>query len=265
MGGTASFSASLAGVMPGDTLCFQLRADDELGDLNSLNCCLTEQTYCMVVPTCCAPPEIVVNGETSICNGGSTQLCVKQCCENATYHWDNGSTDPCITVSSPGTYFVKVLCDSIQYTLSTTIDSLDGPSVSLPDAEFCQSSGSVLLNGSPAGGTYSGSSAVSAEGYFDLSEMNIGSHNVMYTYTDSISGCIGFDEATITVNKNPPCRIASEGWVGDRPNTIYTGYGPSCIKLIANVGAGLSYSWSTGETTQSPLKYVRQSLLSTGL
>ena len=62
----------------------------------------------------------------------------------------------------------------------------------------CLTGGTVLLNGSPSGGTYFGS-AVSGN-TFSPSTAGVGAHVVSYTYTDVTTGCADTATTSITVN-----------------------------------------------------------------
>jgi hypothetical protein len=52
------------------------------------------------------PPPCNITGETSFCEGGSTQLCATD--GLASYSWNTGATSRCITVKTAGTYIVTV-------------------------------------------------------------------------------------------------------------------------------------------------------------
>jgi len=90
-------------------------------------------------------------------------------------------------------------CDSI---LSTTLTVNFLPNVTLsnfnPDT-ICSNSNAVTLpNGSPSGGVYSGTGVNG--GIFDPNTAGLGTHNVIYTYTDANS-CINSDSTFITVEQ----------------------------------------------------------------
>ena len=88
-------------------------------------------------------------------------------------------------------------CDSI---LSTTLSINPLPNVSIADFlldTICGNSGLVTLPiGSPSGGSYSGIGV--SGGNFDPSAAGIGTHNVIYTFSD-INTCINSDTTIITV------------------------------------------------------------------
>ncbi|MEO8088240.1 MAG: T9SS type A sorting domain-containing protein, partial [Bacteroidota bacterium] len=60
-------------------------------------------------------PTCTITGNSSFCSGSSTQLCAPA--GMASYHWSNGATTQCITVTSAGTYTATITnsggCSSI--------------------------------------------------------------------------------------------------------------------------------------------------------
>ncbi|NRA12804.1 MAG: T9SS type A sorting domain-containing protein, partial [Crocinitomicaceae bacterium] len=88
-------------------------------------------------------------------------------------------------------------CDSI---LSTTLTINPIPTVNLtsfnPDT-LCSNANAVTLpNGSPSGGNYTGNGV--GGGNFDPSSAGVGTHDIIYTYTDGNS-CINSDTTIVTV------------------------------------------------------------------
>ncbi|MCG8409891.1 MAG: T9SS type A sorting domain-containing protein [Bacteroidales bacterium] len=56
-----------------------------------------------------------------------------------------------------------------------------------------------ILHGSPSGGTFSGSGVVQANDAFYPSVAGIGAHEIIYTYTDPVTGCSDTDTVELTV------------------------------------------------------------------
>jgi len=75
-------------------------------------------------------------------------------------------------------------------------------SFSLP-AEKCDNDADIALNGSPTGGTYTGSGST-----FSPSTAGVGDHTITYTYTDSVNSCATTVSQTITVNESPTVTLS---------------------------------------------------------
>jgi hypothetical protein len=107
-----------------------------------------------------------------------------------------------------------------------------------PVSNLCANGAPVMLQGSPSGGTFSGS-GVSA-GVFNPALVGPGTYLVSYTATDA-SSCTFTSSTFVTVLALP---IGTAG----ADQTICQG---STTTLTASAGSGVSYLWSTGATTQS--------------
>ncbi|MBM3410299.1 MAG: hypothetical protein FJY18_01530, partial [Bacteroidetes bacterium] len=103
---------------------------------------------------------------------------------------------------------------------------------------LCANGPAVALQGSPAGGVFSGTGVTG--GVFHPSIVGPGTYLVSYTATDA-SSCTFTSSTFITVL---PLPIGNAG----PDQTICQG---SSTTLTASSGSGLSYLWSTGATTQS--------------
>lgn len=118
----------------------------------------------------------------------------------ATYLWNDGSTTSSITVMVSGPYNVIVTdangCEAYD-TINVTINSLPVAVGSAAMNFVCTGEPAVTLFGSPAGGTWSGA-GVSASA-FEPDTAGAGTHNLVYTYTDSL-GCTAMDTVTVTVD-----------------------------------------------------------------
>ncbi|MDX2302397.1 MAG: PKD domain-containing protein [Microscillaceae bacterium] len=161
----------------------------------------------------------------------------------------NNSFDPAAV--APGDY-------KLFYSLGTgtcqTIDSLLIRVIPFPiveagnPMEFCENDDLISLNGqSPiAGGlgTWSGS-GVATNGVFDPRLANIGLNQLIYTFADSLTGCINQDILEITIHPLP-----SPNFVAD---SIYCVNGP--IEFMNSTPAITNYSfdfaWDFGDGTNS--------------
>ena len=129
-------------------------------------------------------PSYILNQNQEICQGDSILI-------YGSYQYTSGVYyDSLQTING---------CDSV---LSTILTVNPLPNVTLsnfnPDT-ICSSSSTVALpNGSPSGGVYSGSGV--SGGTFDPNTAGLGTHSVIYTYTDANS-CINSDSTFITVEQ----------------------------------------------------------------
>lgn len=82
---------------------------------------------------------------------------------------------------------------------SITVYALPTISFSLPDS-VCQNASAIILSASPSGGTFTGPGV--ASGIFTPASAGIGTHSIVYNYTDANS-CSASDTQTITVHTSP--------------------------------------------------------------
>ncbi len=71
-------------------------------------------------------PEIVISGALTFCSGGSVSLAAGNA---GSYLWSNGSVDPEILVTEPGTYFLTVtdFCDNLSLSETIIVNELSNP------------------------------------------------------------------------------------------------------------------------------------------
>lgn len=82
---------------------------------------------------------------------------------------------------------------------NTTVNALPTVSLSAP-TDACINDGSITLNGSPTGGTYSGNGVSGSS--FDPATAGTGTHTITYNYTDA-NGCSNSATTDITVHNLP--------------------------------------------------------------
>ena len=183
-------------------------------------------------------PTCNITGNTQICPGGSTELCVTA--GMLSYVWDNGArTDfPCITVSSPGNYGVTVIgqngCSSSCITTITTIQS-GTCSITGSDGTICQGQTSTIS--APTGyQTYSWSNGQTTR---SINVSSPGTYTV--TLTNTVSGGTCVSSCSQTIVSNPvTCNITGTS------GNICPGQSAT---LCATPGFS-TYAWSTGATTE---------------
>lgn len=91
-----------------------------------------------------------------------------------------------------------------------TIDSTTITVHSLPivnagaNQAFCETAASTQFTGSPVGGAWSGQGITDAVlGTFNPSSCPVGTHDIVYTFTEQATGCTQRDTLVATINANP--------------------------------------------------------------
>lgn len=155
-------------------------------------------------------PVVNITGNTMLCEGTSDSLWVSGA---SMYAWSTMETTESIEIMplSTTTYSVNGTdihgCES-QAQITVTVMPLPVLSISVGSLWFCASDGATALNATPAGGAWSGTGVTGM--LFDPAAANIGMNTVLYTYTDSLSGCSASDSLEIYVDfcLNTPGSIA---------------------------------------------------------
>jgi hypothetical protein len=127
---------------------------------------------------------------------------IQQLSSTKTYIWSNGATTESITVSptESQTYSCTISNGSQTCSTSVAITVNPRPIVSAgPDVSVAKNSGSITLQASPAGGTWSGQ-GISSNGVFNP-VLETGVYPATYCFTNSQS-CTSCDTALVTVS-NP--------------------------------------------------------------
>jgi len=172
--------------------------------LNDGTCTSNVLVQGLTDPAAPSTPTTSTSGSTTFCAGGSVTLTSSSATGN---QWllngapIAGATNQTYSATASGDYTVTISsggCTSSQSSTTTVVVN------SLPAVTFgalgtiCQYYSPITLTGgSPAGGTYSGTS-VSA-GQFNPSTAGLGSHSLTYTYTDG-NGCVNSANSTISVD-----------------------------------------------------------------
>jgi hypothetical protein len=183
--------------------------------------------------------EVIVDGALEFCEGGSVTLTAKP--DGLLYKWSNGSTDQSITVGATGTYSVTVTnefgCDDASDPVSVKVNPPPDAKIEASGpTTFCDG-GLVVLTAKPDGMNYLWSNGSTEQA---ITVQDDGKFSVTVT---SLEGCSAPSaEVEVVVNPVTPVSIEAGG-----PTTFCEG---GSVTLTA-LPAGLSYLWSTGETTQS--------------
>lgn len=205
---------------------------------DTLTGCASSDTIAVTIN---AVPVVALGADTAICGNN---LLLDAGNAGATYLWNDSTSAQTLNVSASGTYYVTVtdpntLCASGD-TINVTINNLPNVAFTLPTTTICVDDASLTLSGgSPAGGTYSGTS-VSA-GVFDPS-IGAGPYVITYSYTDS-AGCSNSAIQTINVSACVGINEQENGGVTIYPNPTN---GVLLIETIATGNSILVYN-SLGE------------------
>ncbi|TND10633.1 MAG: hypothetical protein FD123_275 [Bacteroidetes bacterium] len=156
------------------------------------NGCSTNDTINLTVNSL---PVVNLGADTTVC--GSITLDAQNA--GATYAWSTSGTQQTETVSTSGAYSVMVTdangCSSND-SINITVNSLPAVSLAITATNICADDANVTLVGTPAGGTFSGTSVTGNQ--FDPS-IGAGPHDVFYSFTDG-NGCTGMDTLSIIVS-----------------------------------------------------------------
>lgn len=175
--------------------------------------------------SCVSSDAIVVtfNQKPIVNLGNDTTQCAGSITLNAgnggSVLWNTGATTATINVTASGMYYAKVTnggCATSD-TVLLTINPL--PTVGFPAiADVCFQGLPFMMNATPAGGTFTGGTAVNGI-MFDPTTAGVGSHPVLYSYTDAnscsnsitqninVADCTGIEEyinsGDVNVYPNP--------------------------------------------------------------
>ena len=208
---------------------------------NSDGCSATSASTTVTVnalPT----PTITTSGATTFCQGSTVTLTSSA---GTAYLWSSGETTQSIIANVDGPYLVMVTNNSgctatsantnlVVYPLPT-VAAITGPNA------VCAGT-TVVLATSTAGGTWSSSNTLAATISSTGVVTGIAAGYAVLTYTvTNENGCINAVTAAMTVNAGTTATISASS-----ATTFCAG---GSLTLTASPGA--TYSWSTGDLTQS--------------
>ena len=172
--------------MPIVTTTYMVTGTDSIGCSNTA----------MVTVTVNALPTVTATSSSAaVCSGDSVMLTGGGA---STYAWDNNVTDAVSFVPTATTTYMVTGTDSngCVNTASTTVAVNTLPTVSLgPDITQC--GGTVVLDAGNIGAIYLWSDLSTSQ---TNTVSGSGSYTVIVT---DVNGCMGMDDATITINANP--------------------------------------------------------------
>lgn len=154
---------------------------------------MTSGTYTSTIPNM-AGCDSVITSNVTINNATTSTMTASAC---ASFMAPSGTQ-----YTSSGTYLDTIPniagCDSV-ITINLTINPIPVVTLSISNNSVCVDDASFTLNGgSPAGGTYSGPGV--SGNTFSPSTAGNGTHAIVYTYVDSLTGCNNTASANVTVS-----------------------------------------------------------------
>lgn len=236
------------------------------------NCRSTDTVLVRVKRT----PLVVVNpGSATVCTGGSAVLTASGA---DTYAWTPATglsaTDIAAVTATPAattTYTVTgALANNCTNSRIITVTVIGRPVVDAGrDTIACNNAPDVVLSGSPAGGTWSGSAFVTGAGVFNPRSAGNGTYKLYYTFI--ANGCDGRDSMLVTV-QNPPnanagrdTSVCADGsvytltgtpgggtWSGSplvTPSGDFTASAPGTYNLVYSRGSGSCIGYDTVKVT----------------
>ncbi len=208
---------------------------------NANNCAATSAATIITVNPLPGTPTITAGSATTFCAGGSVTLTSSAA---ASYAWSTGATTQAITVNAGGNYSVTVKntagCSASSAATTVTVNPLPTVTLAAFTAVCNNAAAFTLAGGSPSGGTYSGTGVSGTQ--FNPATAGVGTFSITYSYTNA-NGCTSAASQSITVTNCAGCTATI---TPDKSTTFCKG---GSVKLTAS--SGTSYSWNTGETTQS--------------
>ena len=195
----------------------------------------SNQTGYITVNAIPSAPSITAGGATTFCQGGSVSL--TSSAGSATI-WSNSANGASITANTSGTYTATTTVASCASAASNaiTVTVNPNPSVSFSGVPMlCVNDGPyTLFQGSPAGGTYSGTGVTGTQ--FNPATVGVSSTPVTYSFTNG-NGCSGSAQTTVVVDG---CASISENEL-------------DFILVYPNPSAG-SFTISSGEVNMNSVK-----------
>jgi hypothetical protein len=188
-------------------------------------------SVCSIEVTETNNPTCVITGNPSICNGGSTELCVPS--GTSGYLWNTGATTSCITVNTAGTYSVTVTytnnCVSV---CSIEVTETNNPTcVITGNPSICFGGSTVLCVPTGASGYLWNTGATTS----CITVNTAGTYSVTVTYNNN---CVSVCSVEVTETNNPSCVITGN------PSICFGGSTVLCVPTGAS-----GYLWNTGATT----------------
>jgi PKD repeat protein len=145
-------------------------------------------------------PTVGAGADQTVCEGNQVTLSGTGA---SSYTWDNGVIDGvAFNAATTTTYNVTGAdangCSNADNLMVTVIASPAVVSIAAEDS-VCVNWQDVALSGAPSGGVFSGNGVTDNRFYPPVA--GVGSHDVVYSYTDPTTGCVGTNILTIVVDE----------------------------------------------------------------
>ncbi|MFN8285295.1 MAG: T9SS type A sorting domain-containing protein [Chitinophagales bacterium] len=181
-------------------------------------------------------PMVTANGPTSFCQGNMVTL---NCQTATTYLWSNGNTTPSVTAIATDNYVVtttnKYGCIAVSNPVSVTVHAAPDSAINITAANFCN--GGTAQISAPAGYMYNWSTGATTQ---SISVTTAGTYSVSITTNN---GCTSDSSYYINPANFSTNLITPSGSVA-----LCQGQSLSLSSIPA---AGITYNWSTTQTSQS--------------
>ena len=138
------------------------------------------------------PQPTIVSSDETICFGGNIQLGVNGAGTGGSYSWSPAIGLSCTNcdnpIANPGNTSIYTITGTTSQGCSADINSTVTvnplPVINAgPDLNLCDQPIPVVLNGTPVGGTWTGSANINAGGTFTPNGTEVS--NLIYSYTDA--------------------------------------------------------------------------------
>lgn len=221
---------------------------DEAGEYiviatNTVTGCITKDT--VRVDKKEMPDALLSFTGTSFCENDSLKIEVGSAA-SFRYDWYHNNdllksgTSATFYAKEAGSYFVEISesvsgCSANSDTISLAVNPLAAVDFDAIPPSCGQGSSAVTLMATPAGGVFSGKGVAGDK--FDAVAAGVGSHVLLYSYTDA-NGCVAKETQIAAVNAPPTIKM---------PASVYVEEGGS-VTIQADVTGATLYQWSPPES-----------------
>jgi len=222
----------------------------------TVNGCTSSASQAVLTVTSCAT-GLPTASDASSCVGGTIKA-ITASGTSLKWYSDVDLTKP-VTVATP-TSFVPTIdntkasvinfyvtqntgCEGPAKAVTYTVNALPNVTLDIVAAVCSSVTTSTALNGTPAGGVFSGDVTTST---FTPSVLGIGQHAVIYTYTNT-SGCVNTASQTITINDCSAPKVTSISITPTLSVNVNATGTVSVLQLVPS-GASTSVTWVVGNT-----------------